>query len=354
MNLGARMRALVRLFDIRTYLKKYDPDAKDHGKEMSVDCPYCIEEDKLKKLWVLCEDRNGKRAGHWICYYCQSGGTDVVSLIRYIEDCSLFQVFEILTADRADAQHVDLRILIQDTLFGVDGSIEAHWDETPIKPIPLPDSFKRIRDVNQYPYLARRGISQERVDLYGLGVCTVGAGKEAKYTNRLIVPVILHGQQIFYIARYMKKIPPKGVKKSLYPVGAKSGRTLFNYDTAKQFERVYLVEDVFSAMAIGKRAMATFGTSFSQYQMDLLLRSAAQEVVIIWDRDDGAKAGQSGYEKAQKVAERLSEFWRVRNVRLPDARDPDEIKRSELRRLVKATSVLDESSAWRATVLSRL
>ncbi len=350
MKLKARMRALIRTFDIRAYLKKYDPEAQDHGHEVSVNCPICISEGKEKKLWILCSDRGEKRAGFWTCYYCHEGGNDIVSLVRRLEDCNLFQALEILIGHQTDNKHgTDLHMLIQDTLFGVEGAVEPHWDDTPITPVPLPLEFVRVKDVNKYPYFAKRNLTQEQVDRYKLGIC-----KSGKYANRLVVPVSLHGEHLFFLARYMKVKPPNGVKKSLYPHGAKSGRVLFNYDVAKKFDRIYLVEDVFSAMAIGKRAMATFGTSLSQYQMDLLLRSAAQEIIIMWDRDDGAKAGQSGYEKAQKVATRLAEFWRVRNVRLPDERDPDEIPVKERRMLVRDTPVLDESSAWRAAVLSRL
>lgn len=347
MKLKARMRALIRLFDVRAYLKVYDPDGKDYGGEVAVRCPVCEREGKL---WVLCTDKETKKAGHWICYYCDQGGNDVVSLVRRLEDCSLFDALEILISHQEDGrQATDLHMLIQDTLFGVEGAIEPHWDDTPIVPVPLPVEFRRTKDVTAHRYFAIRGISQEQADRYKLGTC-----KDGKYAGRLVVPVSLHAQQVFFIARYMRKKPPKGVKKALYPHGAKAGRVLFNYDVAKKYTRVYLVEDVFSAMAIGKHAMATFGTSLSQYQLDLLLRSAAQEIIIMWDRDDGAKPGQSGYEKAQKVATRLAEFYRVRNVRLPDARDPDEIPRKERMQLVKATPVLDESSAWRAAALAHL
>lgn len=345
MQLRARMRAVLRTFDLSAYLKQYDPDEfKEYGNEIAVRCPNC---EKDGKLWVLVTDRKDKRAGKWVCYYCDEGGHDIVSLVRRIEDCSLFRALEILTAHQAD-KNVDLHTLIQDTLFGVQ-EIEAHWDEAPIEPVPLPDEFLRVKNVDRYQYFKERGITQERADAYGLGVCKIG-----KYANRLVVPVVMDGKQLFWVARYMRRKPPRGLKKTLYPVGAKPNRALFNYDVAKKFDRVYLVEDVFSAMAIGSHAMATFGTQFSQYQMDLLLRSNAQEVIIMWDRDDGAKPGQSGYEKAQKLAIRLSEFWTVRNVRLPDERDPDEMSKRERVRLVRRTPILNESNAWRAQVMTSL
>lgn len=348
MKLNARMRALLRTFDLRAYLKKYDPEHKDYGGEIAVKCPKC---DRDAKLWVLVQDKPNKKAGQYLCYYCGSeevGGKDIISLVRCIEDCSLFQALEILTAHQGDSQTFDLHMLIQDTLYGVE-ELEAKWDTTPIEPVPLPEEFRRVKDVSKYPYFETRGITQERADTYGLGVVKIG-----KYANRLVVPIVMDGKQLFWVARFMRTKPPKGIKKTLYPFGARPNRVLFNYDVAKKYERVYLVEDVFSAMAIGPHAMATLGTQFSQYQMDLLMRTNAQEVIIMWDLDPSAKPGQSGYEKAMKLAPRLAEYWDVKCVKLPDERDPDELTKRERVKLVRKTPLLTEATAWREQVLTSL
>lgn len=348
-----KFRALLRAFDIRTYLKEHDSQPKEHGGEWSIDCPQCVSEGKEKKLWVLVEDKATKKAGHWICYYCQEGGSDVLSLIRFVEDCTLFQAIEVLASHRVDGRKVsDLRKLVQDSLYGVQ-EIETQWDEAELPAMDLPFGFRPVtEDSVMPPYFKTRGITRKRALRYGLGY--VPKASTSKHRNRLVVPIGMGGRNLLYVARWMKPKPPDGVKKTVYPFGGKPNRVLFNYDRAKSCRRVYLVEDVFSAMHIGKAAMATLGTQFSQYQMELLLKTSAEEVVIVWDRDPKNKPEHRGYEKALKLAPRLAEFWRVRVVKLPDDRDPDEMTRAELDALVEATPVLDDTTAWRAAVRDRL
>ena len=354
---SSRFRAIQRAFDLRMYLKECDSDPKEHGGEWSIDCPQCAPQGKSKKLWVLVDDKmtpkGPKRAGHWICYYCDESGTDVLSLIKWIEDCNLFRAIEVLMTYQVEGKRVsDLRKLVQDTLFGVQ-EIEATWDEAELPEMDLPVGFRAVAVGSTIPpYFAERGIKRKRALRYGLGY--VPKASHSKHRNRLVVPVTMSGRTVLWVARYMQPKPPAGVKKTLYPFGGRPNRVLFNFDRAKTCERVYLVEDVFSAMHIGRCAMATLGTQFSQYQMELLLRCAADEVVIVWDRDLKAKQGQSGYEKALKLGQRLAEFWRVRVVKLPDDRDPDELTRAELDELVEGTTVLDDATAWQATVRQRL
>lgn len=351
---SGRIRAAQRAFDLRAYLRSHDNAPIDHGGEWSIDCPHCHPAGKLKKLWVLVEAKRGakgmKYPGHWICYYCDSGGKDVLSLIQWLEDCPLVKALESLNAFTTDGKRaINLRQLVQDTLFGV--TDYEPWIDEPLGEIALPDGFTEPT-VELPRYFHERGITPKRVARYGLGY--VPKDYPSKHRNRLVVPVYLHGKRVLYVARYMRAKPPGDTKKTVYPFGGRPNRVLFNYDRAKDCRRIYLVEDVFSAMAIGRGAMATLGTQFSQYQLELLLRTSADEIVIIWDRDTKAKKGQSGYEKALKLAPRLAEFWRVRVVELPDDRDPDELPRRELRQLVEATPVLDAQGVWSTTVRQRL
>lgn len=334
------LKALQRTFDLATYLKTHDPGFKVYGPNFVVRDPKC---GKDQKLWVLTQDKSdGTKAGAYICYYCNEGGATPLSLVKRIEDCDTFDAIAILVAHQKGTRPLtDLRMLVQDTLFGV-GEIEATRDDTDITPVPLPDEFIRYTDVREPPaYFAKRGIDIIKARRYGLGFCTTGY-----FANRLVVPVSQHGKQLFFVARWMETKPPAGVKKTLYPKGSRPNRVLFNYDRAKDGERIVIVEDVFSAMHVGKHAVASFGTQFSQYQLELLMRTAAQEIVLMWDRD--------AITKAYELAKRLAEFWRVSVVELPDIRDPDEFPRKELAAMMSAAPVLDPSGAFRAHVVARL
>lgn len=333
------LRAVQRAFDVVAYVKGKDPEHKDYGHNVAVRDPVC---GKAQKLWVLSQDKADKRAraGSWVCYYCNEGGREPLALVKRMEDCNTFRALEIMTTlQKGGKLLVDLRELVMNTLYGVE-DLDDTWDTRPLPKVALPPEFK-TNGAASLPYFAERGIDTTKVKRYGLGYC-----KDGYFKNRLVVPVVLHGEHTFFVARYMKAKPPEGVKKTLYPKGATPGRVLFNYDSAKTCERVYLVEDVFSAMHLGRAAMATLGTQFSQYQLDLLLRTSAHEVVIVWDRD--------AIDKATKLAERLAEFYTVRVVELPDARDPDEFSRAEIAAMVAGAPVLDAGAAFRSHVAARL
>lgn len=354
MKLRSKIRVMLKRFDLPKYLKEHDPDAKEYGGEIAIRCPDC---DKPNKLWVQVTDKPAKPAGNYICYYCDSGGRDIVTLVRKLEDCSLFKAVEIIAQGSGDSQ-TNLHQLIQDTLYGLD-AYEA-WEAPPVATVPLPKEFIPITPTSKLPaYFKERGISRQKAMKFGMGYC-----REGKYANRLVCPIEMNGEHKFFVARYMKKTPPPVLnkktgemepgKKIMYPFGSHPKHALFNYDRARKCDRIILVESVWSALHIGREAMATFGKSLSQYQLELLMQTNAQEIVIIWDRDLSAKPGQGGYDKAQKLAVRLAEFFTVRCVKLPDDRDPADHSIKRLERFIDATEPLDAFKASLAVFASKL
>lgn len=332
-----QLRVYERAFDVEGYLRHYDSEAKHYGANLAVRCSKC---GKAQKLWVLvCDKADGTKAGSFICYFCGQGGKSVLSLIKWVEDCDAFKAVEILLTHQTGGKPTsDLRALVMQTLDGV-SKLEETWDEAPITPIPLPSEFISCQEDAPPPYFKERGISIKKALRYNIGWC-----EEGYYKNRMIVPVTVNAQQVFFVARYMGK-PPLGVRKVLYPKGAKVGRVLFNYDRAKLGERIVIVEGVLDAIAVGKDAVATFGTSLSQYQLDLLMRTAASEIVISYDND--------AIGKAKALAVRLSEYWSVRCLEL-DQRDPDEYPRGEFQKLIEMSPLMDAGEAWKQNIVSRL
>jgi hypothetical protein len=350
-------RAIDRAFDTERYVLDAHPDAQRSGGNLIVTCPRC----EKPKLWVLVVDRDDVRSPAWRCFGqdCGDAGRTALSLVRRLEDCDTFQALEqIAKYAKGNQPIVDLRRLVEDRLSG---EVEVWSDEGEL--IPLPDQFIPVRADHKRsdlpPYFAERGIGPKKALRYGLGWCESGY-----FRNRLVVPVTRGDDVVFFVARYMKNRPPlckagelpctrcggsdahKRLKKTLYPKGAKPGRYLFNYDRARHCPTIRIVEGVLDAVHVGRSAVATFGTSLSQYQLELLMRTAAEEIVIMWDRD--------AIGKARELATRLADLWRVRVVELPDARDPDEHTREALREMERSASVLDLSGARRSYVIGRL
>jgi len=357
------LRRLARFFDLKEWLdtfayNKYDGD---EGTEYAMRCPGC---DKDEKLWVNVEKRVAT------CYYCHRG-FDVVGLVQFLENCEgdLPKTVSVLK-NHVHLERGKFKREIQRAIQEADAPIED-WKRTKLKAIPLPEHFKAACDNKKLPpYFAERGITRKRAIQFDLGWCDVGF-----YRNRLIVPVVQNGKLVTCHTRWMEKVPPDGVKKVRYPKGAKTNRMLFNYDKAKKCTRLVLCEDVFSAMAVGKNAVGTFGTHLSKYQLAMLLASSAREIVVMWDRDATVRHVTSDakckkrrkgkrcpdchrYETTWAMADALSEYWRVRVVQLPDDKDPDEYVgkrgRRRLRKLIRSAPFVQPAARFAHDIRARL
>lgn len=348
------LRILDRAFDTERYVLQRFPDAQRSGGNLVVTCPKC----EKQKLWVLTVDRDDVRAPAWRCFGkdCGDSGRDALSLVQRIEELGTFQALErIVQYQKGNQPLIDLRRLVEERLVD-----KAEMWSGDFKHVPLPDEFIPVQPGRSMPsYFRERGIGPKKALRYGLGWCEQGW-----YRNRLVVPVTSGDDVLFFVARYMKRKPPlckrvelpckvcggtdghKRLKKTLYPKNAKAGRFLFNYDRAKRCETIRIVEGALDAIHVGKTAVATFGTSLSQYQLELLMRSDARELVIMWDRD--------ALDKARELADRLADLWTIRVVELPDARDPDEHTKEDLAELERAAAPLDAAGARRQYVLGRL
>lgn len=347
MNLN--LHSLESRFDLKAYVEAQE--FKDVGQNWAITCPHC---EKPEKLYILKEDKRDQRTGEkvprgtFVCYYCADvegtgTGRGILSLIEYLEDLSFYEAVKRLAeggtqSDQSFAEAVG-EMLAQ--LEDVDDDDADDSKPLAIPEVELPASFRPITAKNAPPYLRERGISIARAERYRLGFCRSGY-----YRKRLIVPTYLGGRLVSFQARYMREKPPQGIKKTIFPKGAKTGQVLFNYDQAKRCNRVVLVEDPFSAIRIGRIALCSFGTHLSRGQFELLLNSAAREVVVMWDRD--------AIDKAFALSERLAQFWKVRVVKLPDDRDPDEHKTKTLVKMINAARPMDMTDAFAANVKQRL
>lgn len=383
---------LERNFDVLSYLKKLGLSYKDSPPNVYLTCPVC---DKKDKLWVLIKDKKTSagviRAGAWICYKCTEGGRSPISLIQRLEDCTRAKAIQVLREGANAKRTTPLRKAVEAVLGPLSRSFEdmsvlssedhnsgqgrGDSDDLWVR-IDLPEEYSRDFSSSR----ARRGadaygLTDRQIEKHRIGWCSSGY-----YRKRLIVPVRSPevDETVSFVARWMSRDVPEGVKKVVYPKKKSAepvlSKCLFNYEVAKRQRVIVLVEDVFSAIRVGKCAVATFGTNLSRYQKELLLQSSAEEIVLMWDRDATVrhksrpcglvrdrKTGRkrpcphcARYDKTQKLLLWLSEFWRVKLVILPDKRDPKDWPRKECWRMIRETLSHDARSALRASVEARL
>jgi hypothetical protein len=149
-------------------------------------------------------------------------------------------------------------------------------------------------------YLYDRGLSEFQIKKYDIRYCYTG-----RYSGRVVVPCYYQESIVTFVAR---DITGYAHQKYLNPTANKQGDFLFNYDGVLG-ERVIVTEGVFDAMAIGDDAVASFGKSLSQRQLNLL--NVFSEVIFYWDDD--------AYEQVERYARKINGV--VKTVLHPDALD---------------------------------
>ena len=201
-------------------------------------------------------------------------------------------------------------------------------------------------------YLAKRGVSEEYMRRFGLGYSAVGKNSLFQYLqgkgyrademekarlvsirngkvydyffNRLMFPIFNSaGQTIAFGGRVMGNGEPKYLNSPETEVFNKR-RNLYAMQFAKKSRRkeALMVEgymDVLSLHQAGfDNAVASLGTALTQEQA-LLIKRYFNDIVLIYDSD---QAGTQAARRAIPILEQAG--LRVRVLRVPEAKDPDE------------------------------
>jgi hypothetical protein len=355
MNL--QLKKLEARFDLERYIEQFEFVMV--GDNAVMHCPVCEKDAKLYVLMHDKRDTDGSTVprGTWICYYCRDNdaggsGRTCLSLIEWMEDVEFLDAIRRLSegGTTADANFIVTVEKMWKSLSD-EGADDGAESSTPS--VVLPREFIPI-DERHYPaYANERGISRDRAMRFHLGYCTRGY-----YANRLIAPVYFDQRCVGFQARWMAKKPPidpetgKRISKTKHAKGAKMSRVLYNWDEAREAKRLVLIESPWAAIKIGRTGAATFGKHLSAAQLELVMKSDAEEIVIAWDLDKDHKPGKGGYDKALAFGERLSSLVPVRVVKLK--RDIDEMTLAELRELIARTRVMSANDAWAARIERRM
>lgn len=301
--------------DLRPWLRaRLGRKVEEHGDEWAVPCPECdVTRTKDFRLWFNVKRNVGT------CYKCHRS-FNTTKLVQALEGVSFGEALR-LVKEHTVGGVLSLALLKQHVEQAFSETGERADEELP--EVELPDEFRLVEPDGRFPaYIMERIGSIKTILDYGIGWCSAGF-----YRDRMVVPVALHGRVVSFVARDMTG---KAERKVLYPKGTKTSRVLFNYDRAKSFERVVLVEGALDALRVGPRGMAIFGTSISDAQVALLAASEARDVVVMLDGDEAGEAG------TEKVVSRLRTSFSVRVVRLPRGSDPDDFERHVLHEKIDA------------------
>lgn len=314
-------------FDIQQFFIDNDIEWKtysggDHD-EYAVNCPKCHERgesttDKKQKLWI------NHTKGSFFCYRCQWTGT-MTRLVQGLIGTSYLNAIKIVRGSIMDSMDfLNLTLHVE--------KFEKFEEENEIKEIELPHGYEPIE--GPHPYLKKRGIPWQYAQRHDWGISVAGYTKD-----RIIVPTFMNNKLVFWQARATWE--PSDVetedendimlKKVLNPKGASARHVLYNYDRAKEYETIVIVEGFIDAVKVGPNAVATNGKNLHPAQVEFLRRTKAKKIIMLWDADswtDGRMLhGKRKPSSMQKAVELLrSANFEVLAAQLPAGRDPGSFK----------------------------
>ncbi len=156
-----------------------------------------------------------------------------------------------------------------------------------------------------------RGLTDQILDDYHLRV-----GSRGGWVNRIFIPTFHAGKITFWCARDFSG--STRYPKYMNPPHRNRRHHVFNLDRARGYADVIITEGVFSAIAAGPNAVATFGKMVTVEQLQYILAAGFRTHFVALDGD--AKP------QALYVARWLSSRGAgVKLVKLPPQDDPDSV-----------------------------
>jgi len=196
------------------------------------------------------------------------------------------------------------------------------------EPANKPLTFELQLDAS-HPYLEDRGLTKAQIKTFGLGVA-----KRGSMQGRLCFPIHNEdGALIAYSGRWVEDKLPKDTPRYKLPKGFEKARVLFNLHRVLADavpETVVIVEGFWSVLrlhAAGVPVVSCFGASLSEAQADLLVDAGVKNCTLIFDGDDGGRAG--ALHALPILAKRLF----VRTIVLEEGIKPDTMDEALLRSL---------------------
>ncbi|MEI8375380.1 MAG: hypothetical protein WCJ35_21380 [Planctomycetota bacterium] len=278
------------------------------GEYYIVSCPFC--NDTRKRLWV--NHRFGTPDP-------VSGRPMLFLAICYNESC---------LTDYANRRQLDEWVYGFQNRNARDSIriLPGHYEEACLGPASLPGECIPVEqlppDHHALQYMCgARGYPLDLLVRLGCSFCVQAQPRFFPAQERIIIPIYMDGILVGWQARYVGDIDFKARSIPKYysmPNMAKR-QILYNFDVAKTYPFVTLVEGVTDVWATGPWSVALLGKTLSR-QQECLLRCQWQGKPIIVMLD-GGEAELSGM---QHIVEQLLPQTRspVLYVRLPAGRDP--------------------------------
>lgn len=198
------------------------------------------------------------------------------------------------------------------------------------KPVYLPEGFQNIKygntqlAITMRGYVKKRGFDVQELSRKGVGYCNDGP-----LFGYLIIPFYYNRELRYYNARLVIGNGPRYNNPSKDITGLGKEFIIYNYDALFMYNVVYLCEGAINAMTMGERGIATMGKAISAYQINEIIKSPVERVIILLDPD--AK------EQAINLALKLVSYKKVKVVYLPEGKDCNDLGKKKVLKYVYST-----------------
>jgi DNA primase len=290
------------------------------GDELRFLCPWHKESEPS------CYFSSTKKVFH--CLGCHKRGT-LITFLRDYNKWTLTQTMDFLLKINgikdAEIEFLVLTELDKETRHAVkrlDRIQNGHKLEE------IDDEFLQLYRMNNIPYLASRGFTEETIDYFELGF---NDSNDGNYKNRVFIPI--YDEEYRLCGFSTRRTDAETFGKYMHMANLDKNSLLYNLYNAKKYipeKPLMLVEgfsDVWMAHQNGYPCVAAvMGKSLSDAQEDLALQYA-YEFIIAFDNDING----SGQEGAEQAIDRLKKFAKVYYLKLPEGRDVGSLSKDELK-----------------------
>ena len=176
-------------------------------------------------------------------------------------------------------------------------------------------------------YLVKRKVGESRWKEMG-----VGYSESDQLLGRLIIPVIMYGKLVNYVARSVVGREPKELGGPVAHGWYGRDIMLFGIDDIQPKSEIFVVEGVWDREALHRigigHCVAALRSHLSQVQIGLLLNKTPTQITLVFDADF---TGRAGAKQAKRDMKARFKRGRVVVIDLGEG-DPDDLDGDELLR----------------------
>lgn len=202
------------------------------------------------------------------------------------------------------------------------------------KEVNLPEGFQNIKFGKSQlaksirGYMVKRGFNIDKLSKLGIGYCN-----EGNLFGYLIIPFYYKSELRYYNARNVLGSGPRYNNPNKDNTGLGKEFLIYNFDALSMYRTVYLCEGALNALTMGEQGIATMGKAVSAYQVNQIIKSPVEHIIILLDPD--AKL------YAINLALKLVNYKKIKVVFLPDGKDVNDLGRNKTMSYVWSTRYQD-------------